>query len=71
MRRYKIANHPHGLHKHETVASVKMYSVNSAGYLNSNEEADLSVEMMCMKDYQNEAEEDGKTLKARNSTWII
>ena len=26
-----------------------MYSVNSAGYLNSNEEADLSVEMMGMK----------------------
>lgn len=48
-----------------------MYSVNSAGYLNSKEDADLSVEMMGMKDYQNEAEEDGKTLKARNSTWII
>ena len=48
-----------------------MYSVNSAGYLNSNEEADLSVEMMGMRDNQYEAEKDGKTLKARNSTWII
>ena len=48
-----------------------MFAMSSDGCLSSNQEAVMSAEMRGMKDYQNEAEEDGKTLKARNSTWII